>query len=261
MSCRKSGKSALGAWLAATALTGAAVAGAPVASADVSVGVDVAPVVTVSEPQEVTVSTEPPDPVYEERMDAPGPGYAWVGGSWGWTGSEWGWYPGRWLLAPEGRVYVEPYYERVGPNVVYVRGYWGPPGAPRRYYGGERIRFAAPARPAEYRRGQPPRFERRAGVPAGSRPAGFYEHAAGPARPLPHAGAPPYRGVPRETPPPHPAPGRELQRGVASGQGRVVSPERSEPRRGPAIGHPAIGPAAPPQHAAPGGHSEPGKRR
>jgi hypothetical protein len=85
---------------AAVALTGGALADATPANADVSVGVEVAPEITVAEPEEVMVTTEPPDPVYEERLDVPGPGYVWVGGSWAWTGAEWGWYPGRWRWHP-----------------------------------------------------------------------------------------------------------------------------------------------------------------
>ncbi len=165
------------------------VAEAPAAPAEANVEV-AAPEVTTADPEEVTATTEPPELVYEEQTDLPGPGYFWVHGYWGWTGLDWAWYPGQWLVQPEGRLYIEPYYERVGPNVVYVNGYWGVRDAPRRSYGGERIRFAAAVRPADYRRGERPRFERNAGTRPGSRPAGFYERASGPARPLPHATAP-----------------------------------------------------------------------
>ena len=114
-------KRALAAQLAAVALMGGALADVTPASADVSVGIEVAPEITVAEPEEVMVTTEPPDLVYEERLDMPGPGYVWVGDL-GLDGRGVGWYPGRWLMAPEGRMYIEPYYERVGPNVVFVRG-------------------------------------------------------------------------------------------------------------------------------------------
>jgi hypothetical protein len=234
---------------AAVALMGATLADATPASADVSVGVEVAPEITVAEPEEVTVTTEPPDPVYEERLDMPGPGYVWVGGSWAWTGAEWGWYPGRWLMAPEGRLYIEPYYERVGPNVVFVRGYWGRPDAPRRYYGGERIRFAEAVRPVDYRRGEPPHFERRAGVAIGTRPAGFYEHGTGPVRPLPRAAGPSYRPAPRETQVAHPQPGRD-----PAGRDRAIAPERSMARPVP-IAH-----NAPPPRAAPAARPAPRRK-
>jgi hypothetical protein len=235
-------KSALAAQLAAVVLTGGALADPTSASADVSVGIEVAPEITVAEPEEVTVTTEPPDPVYEERLDVPGPGYVWVGGSWAWTGAEWGWYPGRWLMAPEGRLYVEPYYERVGPNVVFVRGYWGRPDAPRRYYGGERIRFAAPVRPVDYRPGAPPHFERRAGVAIGARPAAFYEHGTGPVRPLPRAAGPSYHPAPapRETQVAHVQAGSDV-----AGHDRAVAPERSTARPVP-VAHNAPAPRAAP---------------
>jgi hypothetical protein len=223
----------------AVALAIGGVVFANAAKADVSVSVDVAaPEITVADPEEVTVTTEPPEPIYEEPTDLPGPGYVWVGGSWGWTGRDWGWYPGRWLMAPEGRVYVEPYYERVGPNVVYVRGYWGRPDAPHRSYGGERIRFAPVSRPVDYRRGEPPRFERRPGAPPGMRPAGFYEHASGPVRPLPVAH--PYREAPHERQPVRPAPERGPVR-----EREVVRPV---PERAPA---PHAARAAPAPRAAP----------
>jgi hypothetical protein len=106
---------------------------------------------------------------------------------------DWGWHWGRWTPAPAGRVYVEPYYERVGGRVVYVRGYWGPPNAPRRSYGGERIRFATPVRPANYHRGEHVVVEHRAGPVPGHRPGGMYEHATGTVRPIPHETMPQHR--------------------------------------------------------------------
>jgi hypothetical protein len=257
----------VGAWMAAAALVGAAFAGAPVAAADVNVNIDMAPAIEVTtEPEEITATTEPPDPIYEEPVDAPAPGYVWVGGSWGWTGSDWGWYPGRWLLAPEGQVYVEPYYERVGPNVVFVRGYWGPRDAPRHTYGGDRIRFAPPVRPADYRRGEPPRFERRVGAPPGTRPAGFYEHQVGPARPLPRATAPAYRAASREVRPARSEPaharnapaGREgpaAHERPASPHENPAAHERPAPAREPPAAH-----YAPAQHSAPVARSAPAAR-
>jgi hypothetical protein len=154
--------------------------------------VDAEPVAT-SDPEEVTATTEPPDPVYEEQIDAPGPGMVWVGGYWGWNGVDWGWNWGHWAAPPEGRIYIEPYYERVGGRVVYVRGYWGPHDAPRRSYGGDRIRFATAVRPANYHRGEHVVVEHRAGPMPGKRPGGAYEHATGTARPLPRATAPAHR--------------------------------------------------------------------
>ncbi len=245
------GKNAVGAWLAALALTGAGVTDATVAAAQVNVSVDVpVPEVTISDPVEVTATTEPPDPVYEEQTDVPGPGYVWVGGSWGWTGSDWGWAPGRWLAPPEGRVYIEPYYERVGPNVVYVPGYWGARDAPHRSYGGERIRFGAPPRPPDYRRGERPHFEHRMGAPPGTRPAGFYEHARGEVRPLPHAA---YRAAPHEAYPGHAEP-----QGGRGGRAPVGHEPGGPPREAPAAHAPHAMPAA---HPAPAPHAGPAPRK
>jgi hypothetical protein len=146
---------------------------------------DVRPEVTAADPTELVVTTEPPEPVYEEQADPVGPGYVWTAGYWGWTGGDWAWYGGAWLMAPEGRLYVEPYYERVNGNVVYVGGYWGAADAPRRSYGGDRIAFAAAVRPADYRRGEPVRVAHSAGAAPGTRPATAYVHATGTPRPLP----------------------------------------------------------------------------
>jgi len=145
------------------------------------------------EPEEVTATTEPPDPVYEEQTDSPGPGNVWVGGYWGWNGADWSWNWGRWATPPAGKVYIEPYYERVGGKVVYVQGSWGAHDAPRRSYGGEHIKFTAAVRPANYHRGEHVVVEHKAGPPPGKRPGGAYEHATGKVRPLPKATAPAHR--------------------------------------------------------------------
>jgi hypothetical protein len=151
--------------------------------------VDPAPEVMMADPEEVTATTEPPDPVYEEPSEQPSDSLVWVPGYWGWTGPDWAWYSGRWLGPPEGRVYIAPYYERVGSNVVYVGGYWGLHDAPPRSYGGDRIVFAAAIRPANYRVGEYVHIGHRAGSPPGARPASAYAHATGIARPLPQARA------------------------------------------------------------------------
>ena len=158
-------------------------------AAEATADVEAAPV-AVGEPEEMTATSEPPDPVYEEPTDAPDPSYVWVGGYWGWNGVDWGWNWGRWAAAPEGQFYVAPYYERVGDSVVFVNGYWGPHDAPLRSYGGDRIRFAATVRPENYRRGEHAVVEHRAGPAPGKRAGGTYEHATGAARPVPHQSAP-----------------------------------------------------------------------
>jgi hypothetical protein len=167
-------------------------ADAPPPPASAGATVEVEPIAS-GDPEEVTATTEPPDPVYEEQTDSPGPGVVWVGGYWGWNGADWGWNWGRWAAPPEGQVYVDPYYERVGGRVVYVRGYWGPHDAPRRSYGGDRIRFTAAVRPANYHRGDHVVVEHRAGPLPGKRPGSAYEHATGAVRPLPKATVPAHR--------------------------------------------------------------------
>jgi hypothetical protein len=146
-----------------------------------------ADVIPDGDPEEVLATTEPPDPIYEEQTDAPGPGYFWVGGYWGWSGTDWGWNWGRWAAAPaNGEIYIAPYYERVGDNVVYVRGYWGPHDYVRRSYGGQRIRFTVAARPADYHRGEHIAIAHRAGPLPGHRPGGQYVRATGTLRAMPH---------------------------------------------------------------------------
>jgi hypothetical protein len=160
----------------------------PAAQAQIDVTVAPAP---ETEPEELVATSEPPELVYEEQTDSPNPGYVWIGGYWQWSGNDWVWYYGGWHPAPEGRVYVSPYYEHVNGHVVYVRGYWGARGEEPRYYGGDRIVFAAAVRPAGYVRGQHTFVARSAGLPPGRRghygpkPAGVIKK-----RPLPTASAP-----------------------------------------------------------------------
>jgi hypothetical protein len=237
-------------WLAALGCAGVTLAEARVARAQVSLSVDVTPPeVTIAEPEEVAATTEPPEPVYEEAPVAPAPGYVWVAGNWAWTGGDWAWYPGRWLVAPAGRVYVEPYYERIGGRVVYVHGYWGYPGAVHRSYGGDRIVFAAPPRPPEYRRGEYVRVERRPGAPPGARPAGFYQHATGPVRPMPR----------NSWPARAPEPAREVGPARVEAHGEVRGPARVEPvREAPRAQPPAA--QAPRAAPAPQPHPAPAAR-
>jgi hypothetical protein len=208
------------------------------------------------DPEEVLATTEPPDPIYEEETDAPGPGYVWVGGYWGWSGVDWGWSWGRWAPAPPyGEIYIGPYYERVGGSVVYVRGYWGPHDYVRRSYGGQTIRFGVAVRPADYHRGERVVIEHRAGPLPGHRPGGQYVRATGTLRPVPrqtvprnftasaHAGVGP-RGEPGA-------------RGAGPGGGNAAAGQSSGPQGGkkpPATGNvPHPGGGGPPR----GGGSPP----
>jgi hypothetical protein len=208
-------------------------AGPPPPQASVDVDVEAEPVATDS-PEEVTATTEPPDPIYEEQTDSPGAGSVWVGGYWGWRGSAWGWNRGRWARPPEGRVYVDPYYERVGDRVVYVRGYWGQHDAPRRSYGGERIHFAAAERPANYHRDDRIAVADSAGLPPGRRPGGAYEHATGSVRPLPRATAP--------------TPRMAAERETGGPRGNEVGHEGMGPAAAHETGHEAAPPAREAEH-------------
>jgi hypothetical protein len=207
-------------------------------SASSTVEVDVAPA-PETEPEELVATSEPPEPVYEEQGDAPGSDVVWVGGYWQWTGSDWGWYYGGWYPAPEGRIYVEPYYEHVDGHVVYVRGYWGARGEEPRYYGGDRIVFRAAVRPEGYVRGAHVVVARSGGLPPGRRGSYGPRPAGARKRPLPRASAP-RRALS------HGSPNREQGHGEAAhgdqghGEAGHTEPGHAEP------GHE-------PEHAQPGG--------
>jgi hypothetical protein len=156
-----------------------------------TVQVSVAPAPSV-EAEEVIATSEPPEPIYEEQDDMPAQGMFWVPGYWQWTGADWAWYYGHWDTAPDGRIYIAPYYERVDDHVVYVRGYWGLQGEEPRYYGGDRIVFVAAARPDGYVRGSHVIVARSGGLPPGQR-VGHYGASLTvkvKKRPLPTATAP-----------------------------------------------------------------------
>ena len=46
--------------------------------------------VTVGEPPPHTVSSLPPEPLYEQMTVSPGYGHVWIDGSWHWNGAECG---------------------------------------------------------------------------------------------------------------------------------------------------------------------------
>jgi hypothetical protein len=210
-----------------------------------TVNVEVEPI-PQGNPEEVQATTEPPDPVYEEPTDSPNVGYVWVGGYWGWNGVDWGWSWGRWAQPPEGRIYVEPYYERVGGRVVYVQGSWGAPDAPRRSYGGERIQFTAAVRPANYHRGEHVVVEHRAGPLPGKRPGGAYVKATGTVRPLPTATAPTHRvASTHDAVAPRSEPNKEPlnARGAATAHEGVTGHEATSAHEGMTPAHEGVTPA------------------
>ena len=63
----------------------------------------------------------PPVPVVRYTPPCPGPGYAWVGGSWYPGGGRYYWHSGYWARPPYARAsWVAPRYA----GHYYYRGYW-----------------------------------------------------------------------------------------------------------------------------------------
>src|SRR5689334_2554888 len=63
------------------------------------------------DPSPYSVSSMPPEPLYEQMTSSPGLGHVWIDGYWHWNGYEWVWVGGRWEREPVGRVYVQPLYD------------------------------------------------------------------------------------------------------------------------------------------------------
>ena len=64
------------------------------------------------------------------EVPAPFPyaGAVWVGGYWVWEGN-WVWAAGHWMARPQPNyAWVNPYYEHRDSCVVFITGYWSPPG-------------------------------------------------------------------------------------------------------------------------------------
>jgi hypothetical protein len=83
--------------------------------------------VSVGEPSPFTVSSMPPEPLYEQMTPSPGYGQVWIDGSWHWNGSEWVWIDGRWDREQPGLVYVQPATSYVAARYLYTPGYWARP--------------------------------------------------------------------------------------------------------------------------------------
>jgi hypothetical protein len=82
----------------------------------------------VSQPPAIAVGWAPPPMLVEVPPPAPFPYAAWVGGYWVWQG-EWVWAQGHWMAPPRAQyVWVHPYYEHRGDEVIFVDGHWSPPG-------------------------------------------------------------------------------------------------------------------------------------
>ncbi|MBL4632903.1 MAG: YXWGXW repeat-containing protein, partial [Kofleriaceae bacterium] len=80
--------------------------------------------IAVGTPRTYTVSSLPPQPLYEQRTASPGYGNVWIEGAWSWNGYEWAWKAGHWERERSGYVYVAPYYDYSNNSYVFVAGYW-----------------------------------------------------------------------------------------------------------------------------------------
>ncbi|WP_238325801.1 hypothetical protein [Bryobacter aggregatus] len=68
----------------------------------------------------------PPPPAfplgYAYIPPSPGPGFAFIAGSWGFVGGHYSWHPGYWARPPyAGARWIAPHYA----NRNYYNGYWG----------------------------------------------------------------------------------------------------------------------------------------
>lgn len=80
------------------------------------------------EPAPIAVGWAPPPMLVEVPPPAPFPYSVWVGGYWVWQGN-WVWAHGHWMEPPRpSYVWVHPYYEHRGGQVIFISGYWSAPG-------------------------------------------------------------------------------------------------------------------------------------
>ncbi|MGH8307018.1 MAG: hypothetical protein ACRER0_01960 [Gammaproteobacteria bacterium] len=106
--------------LMAVALGGSMLAVPSVASAQLSVGINVG-------------YAPPPLPAYPQPF-APGPGFIWAPGYWSYGPYGYYWVPGTWVLAPAvGLLWTPGYWAWNGGYYWWHAGYWGPTVG---YYGG-----------------------------------------------------------------------------------------------------------------------------
>jgi hypothetical protein len=81
------------------------------------------------EPAPIAIGWAPPPMLVEAPPPAPFPYSVWVGGYWVWQGN-WVWAHGHWMEPPRANyVWVHPYYEHRGGQVIFISGYWSAPGA------------------------------------------------------------------------------------------------------------------------------------
>jgi len=73
----------------------------------------------------IYVRTGPPAVRYEERGNAPGPGYAWVDGYWAPQGRHYRWVAGRWQQPPyEGAYWSHSHYDHERQGWRLHEGHW-----------------------------------------------------------------------------------------------------------------------------------------
>jgi len=90
----------------------------------VSVNVEPAEV----QPAPIAVGWAPPPMLVEAPPPMPYAGAVWVGGYWVWQGN-WVWAHGQWMGPPQpDYVWVHPYYEHRGDEVIFIDGHWSAPG-------------------------------------------------------------------------------------------------------------------------------------
>lgn len=75
-------------------------------------------------PQEIMVSTAPPQEQVEVVPQAPGTEYLWIKGHWHWTGAQWQWRPGRYEARRVGYTWIPAHYEQRGRNYIYIDGHY-----------------------------------------------------------------------------------------------------------------------------------------
>ena len=79
----------------------------------------------MAQPPLTAVTVEPPPPVVETVVVAPGPAYVWIPGAWVWCGSGWGWYRGHWAYPPHPYAHwVSGGWEYDHGRRMWRGGYW-----------------------------------------------------------------------------------------------------------------------------------------
>jgi len=83
------------------------------------------PSTALSQPAVVAVASEPPPPVPETVVVAPGPGYVWIPGAYVWGGAGWFWCAGHWSWPPHPHAYwVGGGWEFHNGRRMWREGYW-----------------------------------------------------------------------------------------------------------------------------------------